>query len=229
MVVAMNQPHEDLARLASYVVGARIKAGFATRKDFAAATGITARTLGKLETAAGRVSADTLARVTGVLGWTPDSPALVMAGREPVPAGGRPEPPSPPPRLSVAPSLPPAGRLGEWLTSLPDEDIVRVVAHDPLLRQVWNLEDGTGKPADRAQRIAMLVVVLTPVDPLAAGVAERHEGSAGLGRAEIPHMKEIVKIRSPSVVLVNKSLTSEMPPVAGRTARKPRRAHSQEE
>lgn len=111
MVVAMNQPHEDLARLASYVVGARIKAGFATRKDFAVATGITARTLGKLETAAERVSADTLVRVAATLGWTPDSPALVMAGREPVLAGGEPaRPPAPlravpPPAAGGAPAV----------------------------------------------------------------------------------------------------------------------------
>jgi len=82
----MNQPREDLRRLASYVIDARIKAGFSTRKEFAAATGVTARTLGKLENASERVSSDTLARVARELHWTPDSPALVMSGGEPVPA-----------------------------------------------------------------------------------------------------------------------------------------------
>jgi transcriptional regulator with XRE-family HTH domain len=90
--MAMGQPREDLDRLASYVVAARIAAGFPARKDFAAATGVTARTLGKLETGSERVSAETLARVAEALAWTPDSPALVMAGREPVPAAGRPRP-----------------------------------------------------------------------------------------------------------------------------------------
>lgn len=79
MVVLMDSPRPDLARLASYVVAARIKAGYPTRKDFAKATGITARTLGKLENATEPVSDSTLARVSEVLGWAPDFPALVMA------------------------------------------------------------------------------------------------------------------------------------------------------
>jgi transcriptional regulator with XRE-family HTH domain len=101
MVVAMNQPREDLRRLASYVVDARIEAGFPTRKEFAAATGVTARTLGKLETASERVSNDTLARVARELHWTPDSPARVMGGGEPV----RLKDPAPRDPLAPAPEL----------------------------------------------------------------------------------------------------------------------------
>jgi hypothetical protein len=127
--------------------------------------------------------------------------------------GGDLEPLPPPPRLAIAPNLPPAGRLAEWLTSLPDADIERVVAHDPLLRQVWDLQDGTGKPADRAQRIAMLVVVLTPTDPMAM-VAERREGSAGLD-PESPQLAEIVKISSPAAAKARKWLTSEKSPATG--------------
>jgi transcriptional regulator with XRE-family HTH domain len=82
-----------------------------------------------------------------------------------------------PPRLSLAPSLPPAGRLAEWLTSLPDEDIARVVAHDPLLRQVWDLPGPDGGPADRGLRIELLVVILTRTGPAAA---ERRANDAGL-------------------------------------------------
>ena len=94
MVVGMGHPRDDLERLASYVVDARIKAGYATRKELALATGVTARTLGKLETGTERVSPDTLARVAKAIGWTPDSPALVMTGHEPVPLGdpARPRP-----------------------------------------------------------------------------------------------------------------------------------------
>lgn len=79
----MGQSREDLQRLASYVISARIAAGYGTRKEFAEAIGVTARTLGKLETAAERVSPDTLARVAKGVGWTPDSPARILAGLEP--------------------------------------------------------------------------------------------------------------------------------------------------
>lgn len=116
----------------------------------------------------------TVRRLETLYQYAPGSFEAILAGGE-----GTPLPAPAPPKLTVAPNLPPAGRLAEWLTSLPDADIERVVAHDPLLRQVWDLQDGTGKPADRAQRIAMLVVVLTPIDPMAM-VAERREGNAGL-------------------------------------------------
>jgi transcriptional regulator with XRE-family HTH domain len=181
MVVGMNQPRDDLERLASYVVGARIKAGFATRKDFAAATGITARTLGKLETAAGRVSSDTLARVAAELGWTPDSPSLVMAGREPVPAGGHPDPPQPRPVL--VPSPPPSGMLSAWLATATDEMIEAIIVRDEVAKKVWNLPGGDGRPLPREKRIALLAVVWddgTPMD------AERRQGNTGLAREASP-------------------------------------------
>jgi transcriptional regulator with XRE-family HTH domain len=88
MVIVMSRPHEeDWDRLASYVTSARLAAGFRDIRTFAAATGITERTLGKLERGE-RVSAATLAVVADHVGWTPDSPRSVLAGREPVPASG---------------------------------------------------------------------------------------------------------------------------------------------
>ena len=133
----MNQPREDLHRLASYVVDARIKAGFATRKDFAAATGVTARTLGKLETASERVSNDTLARVARELRWTPDSPALVMAGREPkaaARAAGTPLRAAPAePFTATAPAVEEAAQeiLDSILSRYPGDDAVQAIGVRP--------------------------------------------------------------------------------------------------
>ena len=78
----MNRLREDWPRLASYVVSARLGAGFRDRRAFAAATGITERTIGKLENGQ-RVSPETLATVAMYVGWKPDSPRVNLAGGEP--------------------------------------------------------------------------------------------------------------------------------------------------
>lgn len=79
----MNRPREDWPRLASYVVSARLAAGMRDRKALEAASGVTHRTLGKLENGQ-RVSPDTLAAVERVVGWKPDSARKILAGGEPV-------------------------------------------------------------------------------------------------------------------------------------------------
>ena len=73
----------DWGRLASYVIARRVKLGYRDRKALAAVSGVTARTLGKLETAR-PVGAVTLADVEIALGWEPDSSRRVLAGGEPV-------------------------------------------------------------------------------------------------------------------------------------------------
>lgn len=116
----MKHTREDLARLASYVISARIKAGYPTRQEFAAAIGVTARTLGKLETGAEEVSADTLARVCAGVGWTPDSPALILAGKEPKPDRG----------LSLIAGIPPDPdemKLARLAAENPDDAVVRAL------------------------------------------------------------------------------------------------------
>jgi hypothetical protein len=75
-------PGEDWRRLADYVVARRVEVGMRDRRALAAATGITDRTLGKLETGQ-RVSASTLAVIENELGWTPGSARRVLAGAEP--------------------------------------------------------------------------------------------------------------------------------------------------
>lgn len=84
----MNQQREDWPRLASYVVSARVRAGFEDRDAFADAIGVTARTLGTLERGK-RVGPKTLARIADELHWTPASPQLILAGSEPVFNGGQ--------------------------------------------------------------------------------------------------------------------------------------------
>jgi transcriptional regulator with XRE-family HTH domain len=75
-------PGEDWPRLADYVVARRVELGMRDRRALAAATGVTDRTLGKLENGQ-RVSASTLAVIENELGWAPGSARRVLAGSEP--------------------------------------------------------------------------------------------------------------------------------------------------
>ena len=79
---------EDWRRLADYVVARRVELHMMDRRAFAAATGVTDRTLGKLENGQ-RVSASTLGAVENQLGWAPGSCRRILAGGEPhaAPAG----------------------------------------------------------------------------------------------------------------------------------------------
>jgi Helix-turn-helix len=80
---AMPTAREDWERLASYVVSARVAAGHKDRRAFAAATGVTERTLGNLERGT-RVAPETLAIVEAALGWKPGSARTVLAGGDPL-------------------------------------------------------------------------------------------------------------------------------------------------
>lgn len=74
---------EDWRRLADYVVARRVELHMRDRRAFAEATGVTDRTLGKLENGH-RVSPSTLGVVENQLGWVPGSCRRVLAGGEPV-------------------------------------------------------------------------------------------------------------------------------------------------
>jgi len=76
-------PGENWRRLADYVIAARVALGMRDRRALAAATGVTERTLGKLENGQ-RVSASTLAAIENELGWAPGSSRQILAGGEPV-------------------------------------------------------------------------------------------------------------------------------------------------
>jgi len=73
---------EDWRRLADYVIARRAELGMRDRRALAAVTGVTDRTLGKLETGH-RVSASTLGVIENHLGWTPGSCRRILAGGEP--------------------------------------------------------------------------------------------------------------------------------------------------
>jgi hypothetical protein len=73
---------EDWQRLADYVVARRVELGMRDRRAFAEATGVTERTLGKLENGQ-RVSPSTLGMVENRLGWAPGSCRRILGGGEP--------------------------------------------------------------------------------------------------------------------------------------------------
>jgi hypothetical protein len=73
---------EDWQRLADYVIARRVQLGLRDRRAFAEATGVTERTLGKLENGQ-RVSPSTLGMVENRLGWAPGSCRRILAGGEP--------------------------------------------------------------------------------------------------------------------------------------------------
>jgi len=73
---------EDWRRLADYVVARRVELGMRDRRALAEATGVTERTLGKLENGQ-HVSPSTLGMVENRLGWAPGSCRRILAGGEP--------------------------------------------------------------------------------------------------------------------------------------------------
>jgi hypothetical protein len=128
---------EDWLRLADYVVARRVELGMRDRRAFAQATGVTERTLGKLENGQ-RVSPSTLAMVENRLGWAPGSCRRILAGGEPIagsPDRGHPGYEDPTLlHLSSTPGLPP--------------ELVRGLV---ALAQNWRQgNDGTEEHAQRA-------------------------------------------------------------------------------
>jgi transcriptional regulator with XRE-family HTH domain len=75
---------DDWRRLADYVIARRMQLGMRDRRALAAVTGVTDRTLGKLENGQ-RVSASTLGVIENQLGWAPGSCRKILAGGEPSP------------------------------------------------------------------------------------------------------------------------------------------------
>jgi hypothetical protein len=73
---------EDWRRLADYVVARRVELHMRDRRAFAEATGVTDRTLGKLENGQ-RVSPSTLGMIENQLGWAPGSCRRILADRSP--------------------------------------------------------------------------------------------------------------------------------------------------
>jgi len=129
-------PGENWERLGDYVVARRTALGMRDRRAFAAATGITDRTLGKLENGK-RVSASTLGSVENHLGWAPGSCRRIMTGGEPVLTSG-----------SAAPARyqdPTLQHIAET-PGLPPDVVRGLIA---LARNWREQEDGHGEPERR--------------------------------------------------------------------------------
>lgn len=128
-------PGDDWRRLADYVVARRVELGMRERRALAAATGVTDRTLGKLENGQ-RVSPSTLAVIENELGWSPGSCRRILAGGEPILAGATDDGLYSDPtlrHLANTPGLPP--------------DVVRGLI---ALARTWREGDeGTGEPIQR--------------------------------------------------------------------------------
>src|SRR5258708_36767088 len=100
---------ENWERLGDYVVARRTALGMRDRRALAAATGVTDRTLGKIENGK-RVSASTLGAVENHLGWAPGPCRRLLAARAPSirPPAGPPHHDDPAPRARAgAPGRPP--------------------------------------------------------------------------------------------------------------------------
>jgi transcriptional regulator with XRE-family HTH domain len=131
---------EDWRRLADYVVARRVELGMRDRRSLAAATGVTDRTLGKLETGR-RVSASTLGMLENVFGWAPGSCRRILAGGEPivpsaVPGAGAYDDPTLR-HLASTPGLPP--------------EVVRGLI---ALARNWRQDGGAGEQDEAVQRRA---------------------------------------------------------------------------
>jgi transcriptional regulator with XRE-family HTH domain len=83
---------ENWKRLGDYVVARRIALGLRDRRALAAVTGVTDRTLGKVENGR-RVSASTLGALDNHLGWAPGSCRQILSGGEPAPQAAAPSGP----------------------------------------------------------------------------------------------------------------------------------------
>ncbi|MEV0149056.1 MULTISPECIES: helix-turn-helix transcriptional regulator [unclassified Nonomuraea] len=74
---------EDRERLANYVVRRRVALGYKTREQWAAAIGLSTRTLGDIEKGRRPVGDATIARIEDHLGWKPGSTAAILRGGNP--------------------------------------------------------------------------------------------------------------------------------------------------
>jgi transcriptional regulator with XRE-family HTH domain len=170
----MKGPREDWARLASYTISARKNAGYSTRRSFAAAIGVSDRTLAKLESGE-RVSPDTLAAVAAEAGWTPDSPRRILAGREPVPSSAV-------PGASRVASLRPAREPRMPSEDDADEVIEALIAGDEMLQALWGAPDPKGPEGRllaREKRLALMRAWLSADPRRLAREAEENPGEAG--------------------------------------------------
>jgi hypothetical protein len=74
----------DWKRLGDHVIARRVELGYPHRRDLAKATGVSDRTLAKLEVYNEPVGLNTLASIENVLQWTPGTAERILNGDDPV-------------------------------------------------------------------------------------------------------------------------------------------------
>jgi hypothetical protein len=93
----------DRKRLGNYVTNRRVALGYKDRRKFAAATGLTDRTIAKIEVGT-QVSMASLVALEPALGWEPGSMQAILDGGEPImPGQERPARPAPKPPVYADP------------------------------------------------------------------------------------------------------------------------------
>jgi hypothetical protein len=128
---------DNWRRLADYVVAGRVALGMRDRRSLGVATGVTERTLGKLENGQ-RVSASTLAAIENVLGWTPGSCRRILAGGEPTTTS---------PAQDADENADPTLRYLADTPGLPPEVVRGIIA----LARNWREAEAEGGGADRRE------------------------------------------------------------------------------
>ena len=132
---------ENWKRLGDYVVARRIALGMRDRRSLAGVTGVTERTLGKVENGS-RVSASTLGALENHLGWAPGSCRQILAGGEPVMA---------PSGAAIAQYDDPTLQHIAEVPGLPPDVVRGLIA---LARNWREQKDGRGEQGHRQDRSA---------------------------------------------------------------------------
>jgi hypothetical protein len=161
---------EDWWRLADYVVARRVELGMRDRRALAEASGVTERTLGKLENGQ-HVSPSTLAMVENRLGWAPGSCRRILAGGEPIMGS---------PDLGPAESQDPTLYHLASTPGLPPDVVRGLVA----LARNWRQGEGSTneRSTDEQGRRGSLPLTVATASGPAAGVLQSRQLTRGPGR-----------------------------------------------
>jgi hypothetical protein len=159
---------EDWWRLADYVIARRVELGMRDRRALAEASGVTERTLGKLENGQS-VSPSTLGMVENRLGWAPGSCRRILAGGDPIvgtPDLGHGENQDPTLyHLASTPGLPP--------------EVVRGIV--AMAREYRQGDGGTEEQAQRSS-LPLITPTVRGIASSPAGVVSRRSGQGVDGR-----------------------------------------------
>lgn len=147
---------EDLPRLAKAVVRRRVELGYKTREDFAAAVGLSVRTLGDIERARRLVGDSSVAAVEAALGWKLGSFEAILDRREPELVQSAKVAPEPEPDRADA--------------------IDQLVGPDPGLRAIWAGLQEIPQLTDQ-ERVHMLTL-LKALRGTASAPGQQQDGTA---------------------------------------------------